>query len=92
MSGHVISKQQFAAGAAELVDRVRDSGQSVLVVEDGETQAVLVTSAEFAAIREHRRFVAAVEAGLADHDAGRVMSTDELKDSLDSELGPIAWQ
>lgn len=88
---HVISTRELAEGAAELVERVRERGESIMVVENGETQAVLVTAAEFEAIREHRRFVAAVEQGLEDVEAGRSMSTAELKDSLQTELGAIAW-
>ena len=89
---HIVSTHQLAAGADALVKRVRDTGQAVMVTDNGEPAAVLVTPAEFAALREHRRFVAAVEEGLTDAEAGRVMTTDELKASLEAELGPIAWQ
>jgi hypothetical protein len=47
---------------------------------------------EFAALREHRRFSAAIGEGLADVDAGRVLTTQELKKSFEAEFGPIAWQ
>jgi prevent-host-death family protein len=88
----IVSTRQLAEDAAGLVKHVRDSGQAVMVVEDGEPAAVLVTAAEFALLREQRRFLAAIDEGLADVDAGRVMTTDELKQSLEAEFGPIAWQ
>jgi hypothetical protein len=37
------------------------------------------------------RLLQAIAEGLADDDAGRTMSTKALKDSLENELGPIAW-
>lgn len=53
---------------------------------------MLVDAQEFALLREHKRFVAAIEDGLADANAGRVLSTQDLKKSLETEFGPIAWQ
>jgi len=91
-SAKVVSASQLAAQASALVKGVRETGQPVVVTEDGEPAAVLVTPAEFAAIGEHRRFVAAVEQGLADVEAGRIVTTEELKRGLEAELGPIAWR
>jgi hypothetical protein len=40
----------------------------------------------------NRRFLAAIGEGLADVNAGRVLTTQELKKSFEAEFGPIAWQ
>ena len=37
------------------------------------------------------RLLRAVAQGLADDDAGRTMDTRALKESLEREVGPIAW-
>jgi len=87
-----VSTAELAAGAAAVIASVRDTGQAVIVTQNGEPAAVLVSSAEFALLQEHRRFVAAVEEGLADVDAGRVLTTEELKLSLEAQLGPLAWR
>lgn len=87
-----MSAEQLAAGADEFVKHVRDTGQAVMVTDNGAPVAVLVTPGEFAVLQERRRFLAAIEEGLADADAGRTVTTDELKASLEHELGPIAWQ
>lgn len=47
-----------------------------------------MTGDERAALREHDRFIEAVEHGLDDIEAGRVLTTDELK----AALGPISWE
>jgi hypothetical protein len=36
--------------------------------------------------------LAAIDEGLADVAAGRTMTTDELKQSLEATFGKIAWQ
>ncbi|WP_437957343.1 hypothetical protein WME76_39445 [Sorangium sp. So ce119] len=40
---------------------------------------------------DHVRLLRAVAQGLADDAAGRVMDTKALMDSLECEVGPIAW-
>jgi len=37
------------------------------------------------------RLLRAIAQGLADDAAGRTMDTKTLKESLEKELGPIAW-
>ena len=87
-----VSTSELAEGAAELVKHVRETGQAVMVLEDGEPAVVIVTASRFAELDERGRLLSAVAEGLADIAAGRVMTTDELKASLEAELGPIAWQ
>jgi hypothetical protein len=41
---------------------------------------------------ERGDFLQAIAEGLADDAAGRTMNTNELKASLEGELGPIAWR
>jgi prevent-host-death family protein len=87
-----ITAAELSQRAAEIVKRVHETGEAVVVVQDGQPAAVLVGAEEFALLREHRRFVAAIEEGLADANAGRVLSTQDLMRSLETEFGPIAWQ
>lgn len=86
-----VSASELATEAAALVKRVRDTGQAIVVTDGGRPAAVLVTTEEFAAYREHRCFVDAVNEGLADVEAGRVLTTDEVEASLEAEFGSIAW-
>jgi prevent-host-death family protein len=87
-----ISTTELSERAAELVTRVHETGDAVIVVQNGEPAAVLIDASEFAALREHRRFLDAVRVGLADVEAGRVLTTPEIKKSLEAEFGPIAWR
>jgi prevent-host-death family protein len=87
-----VSSSEFAADATSHLRHVRDTGNSVVVTEDGEPSVVLVSAAEFAELSERARFVAAVQDGLDDVAAERTMTTAELKSSLERERGPIAWR
>jgi prevent-host-death family protein len=87
-----ISTAELSENAADLVRRVRETGEAVIVVQDGQPAAVLVDATEFAALREHRRFLESIGEGLADVEAGRVVTTEELKRSFEAEFGSIAWQ
>jgi prevent-host-death family protein len=87
-----VSTTELSERAAELVKRVHETGDAVIVVQDGEPAAVLIDASEFAALREHRRFLDAVRAGSADVEGGRVPTTPEVKKSLEAEFGPIAWR
>jgi prevent-host-death family protein len=87
-----VSTAELSERAEELVRRVHDTGDAVVVLQGGEPAAVLIGATEFAALREHRRFWAAIGEGLVVVDAGRVLTTQELKKSLEAEFGPIAWQ
>ena len=87
-----ISTTELSERAAELVKRVHETGDAVIVVQNGEPAAVLIDASEFAALREHRRFLDAVRVGLADVETGRVLTTPEIKKSLEAEFGPIVWR
>ncbi len=87
-----VSTAELSERAEELVRGVHDTGDAVVVLQGGEPAAVLIGATEFAVLREHRRFLAAISAGLADVNAGRMLTTQELKKSFEAEFGPIAWQ
>jgi predicted transcriptional regulator len=40
-------------------------------------------------VHERDRFVAAVQEGLADVEAGRLLDSDEVRRQLDAEFGPL---
>jgi predicted transcriptional regulator len=51
-------------------------------------QEVAITPEEFDRLQEHDRFMAAVQEGLADSEAGRLIDDEALAAELDAELGP----
>jgi len=74
----IVPVSDFKAQAAELLRRVGDTGQPLVITQNGKAAGVLLSPAEFDRLNERARFVAAVEEGLADDDAGRVRGHDEV--------------
>jgi predicted transcriptional regulator len=52
----------------------------------------LMTAALFEEISERGRFVSGGLEGLADDEAGRTLTTAEVRATLEKKLGPIPWR
>jgi predicted transcriptional regulator len=59
----------------------------VVITQGGKPAAVLLAPEEFDQLASRARFLDAVDEGLADAEAGRVLSDDELGAVLDEQLG-----
>ena len=88
ISQDIIPVGEFKAHAAEVLRSVRASARTVVITQNGKASAVLISPEIFDALTERARFVSAVEAGLADSEAGRLLEDDALDGVLDAALGP----
>lgn len=79
----------FKARASEVVRRLREHGRPVVITQSGKPAAVLLSPQEFDRLTHRARFLEAIDEGLADAKAGRVLSDDELGRTLDAELGKL---
>jgi predicted transcriptional regulator len=61
----------------------------MLIRRNGKQADVLTKQEDFDALDERERFIAAVNQGLADSEAGRVFDSEEVSRLLDEEFGPI---
>src|SRR5262245_36468243 len=68
----IIPVSEFKSRAADHLRRIADSGQPLVITQNGKPAGVLLSPASFDELTERKRFVAAVEEGLADADAGRL--------------------
>src|SRR5215203_3580278 len=84
----IVPLSEFEADASSLVRRLRETGRAVVLTEGGRPAAVLVTPEEFDELHERERVLAAVEEGLSDLRAGRVIDDEELEQELDEQFGP----
>jgi len=80
----------FTADIQGVLQRLRESGQPLVVTENGEPAMVIVTPDEFHSLRYREQFVSAILSGLEDVKAGRVVTDDEFGAELDAEFGPLA--
>lgn len=78
VSQDIIPVSEFKAQAADWLRRVADSGQPVVITQNGKAAGVLLSPARFDELTEQARFLEAVDAGLADSEAGRVYSHEKV--------------
>jgi len=63
----------------KVVRRVDETGRPVLLTSHGRGVAVVQALSEFEAAQDEREFMRAVVSGLADIEAGRVSSIEDVK-------------
>ena len=89
VSEDIIPLGQFKARAASIIKDLARRGNQLVVTQNGRPACVVMSPAEFDRMRERQAFLEAVSQGLADVEAGRVISDEELRKQLDTEFGPL---
>lgn len=84
-SEDVVPLGDMKINPGKVVRRIDETGRPVLLTSHGRGVAVVQSLDEFEAAQEERDFMRAVVAGLADVDAGRVVSLDDAMRSLGIE-------
>lgn len=74
VSEDIVPVSDFKAQAAEWLKRIAETGQPLVITQNGKAAGVLLSPSQFDALCERARFVSAVDAGLADSNTGRVHS------------------
>ena len=82
-SEDVVPLGDMNVNPGKIVRRVDETGRPVLLTSHGRGVAVIQGLSEYEAAQEERDFMRAVVAGLADIEAGRISSLDDVKRSLD---------
>lgn len=82
VSQDIVPMAEFKGRAAHWFRRVAENNQPVVITQNGKPAGVLLSPAEFDRLVERARFLSDVTAGVADLDAGRVVTTQELERRL----------
>ena len=85
----IIPIGEFKTHASRIMRNLRQEGRPVVITQHGRPAGVLISPEDFDRFTERERFVAAVNEGLADSEAGRVISDEELTAELDRRYGPL---
>jgi len=72
VSEDIVPVSDFKAQAADWLKRIAETGQPVVITQNGKAAGVLLSPAQFDALTERAQFRAAIDEGLADLDTGRV--------------------
>jgi len=73
LSEDVVPVSAFKTQAKAWIERLAATGAPLVITQNGRPAGVLLSPAAFDALTERARFVAAVDEGLADVAAGRVV-------------------
>ena len=84
-SQDVVPLGDMKVNPGKVVRRVDETGRPILLTSHGRGVAVVQALGEYEAGQEEREFMRAVVAGLADIDAGRVVSLEDAMRSLGIE-------
>jgi prevent-host-death family protein len=87
VSEDVVPIGEFKGQATRWLQHAKETGQPVLITQNGRPAAVLLSPAEYDKLQERQRFLESVAAGLADGEAGRTMTTSQLKRRLAARRG-----
>ncbi|MBC7543646.1 MAG: type II toxin-antitoxin system Phd/YefM family antitoxin [Candidatus Sericytochromatia bacterium] len=87
VSENFVPVSEFKAQAADWLRKANESGAPIVVTQNGKPAGVLLSPQAFDALTERARFVEAIDAGLADADAGRVQPHDEVARRLKARFG-----
>ena len=87
VSRDIVPISRFKTKAAQIFLRLKEDRRPVVVTQNGQAAAVLITPEDFDLLQSQARFLAAVNEGLADSEAGRLIDDDELAEELEAEFG-----
>lgn len=74
----IVPVGRFKAQTARWLRHAAESGQPVIITQNGKPAGVLVSPTEYDRLTERERFLESVALGLADAEAGRTMATKDL--------------
>jgi prevent-host-death family protein len=89
ISEDILPVGQFKTHASRVIRRLQATKRPFVITQNGKPAAVLLTPAEFDRLNEHAHFLEAVDEGLRDSAAGRVIDDAALTRELDEVLGPL---
>jgi prevent-host-death family protein len=82
VSENIVPVSGFKARAAEMLRRLAESGEPLVITQNGKAAGVLLSPEAFDELTERHQFVAAVLDGLEDAKSGRVLSHGAVTQAL----------
>ena len=89
VSEDVLPIADFKARASEVARQLRRNRRPMIVTQNGKPAMVLLAPEDYDRLTYRTRFVEAVDEGLADTSAGRVVTDAVLRKALDARLGKL---
>ncbi|MEM1178685.1 MAG: type II toxin-antitoxin system Phd/YefM family antitoxin [Acidobacteriota bacterium] len=88
ISQDIIPLSKFKSQASQIFQKLNDENRPVVVTQNGQPAAVLITPEEFDRLQERDRFLLAVGEGLSDSEVGNHVDDETMAAMLEDEFGP----
>lgn len=88
VSEDIVPIGDFKAHLSEQIRELRVRHRPLIVTQNGKPAAVILAPEEFDRLAAQAQFIGAVQEGLDDLEAGRVLTDDELNRRLNARFGP----
>jgi prevent-host-death family protein len=85
----IIPIGEFKTHASRILRQLNASGRPIVITQNGRPAGVLVPTADFDRLTERERFLASIQQGLSEADAGLGIDDIDLNAALDREFGPL---
>lgn len=89
VSEDIVPVSDFKARASEWLRRIAGSGHPLVITQNGKPAGVLLSPAAFDELAERQQFLAAVQEGMADEQAGRRHTSEEVFDAVEKRIAAI---
>ncbi|MEI8210060.1 MAG: type II toxin-antitoxin system Phd/YefM family antitoxin [Methylococcales bacterium] len=86
ISEDILPLGQFKSQALALLKSINSSNRSIIITQNGKPAAVALSPNEFDRLNAQSRFISAVQQGLDDVQAGRVIDDDSLDAVLERKI------
>ena len=83
ISEDILPLGQFKAHASRLLKSINNHNRSIVITQNGKPAAVVLSPSEFDRLNSQSHFMSAVQQGLNDEQAGRIVDDDELDTILE---------
>ena len=82
VSSDIIPIGEFKSSMAKWLNTVKDTGQPLIITQNGRPAAVLLSPEEFDNLHYNKLFADSVTKGISDIESGKVYETEQLKEEL----------
>ena len=89
ISEDILPLGQFKIQASALLKSINSSNRSIIITQNGKPAAVVLSPSEFDRLNTQFRFLSAVQQGLDDVQAGRVIDDDMLDVVLEGKIAKL---
>ena len=87
VSEGIVPMSEFKSKAAEWLGKLSKTDAPIVITQNGRAAGVLLSPRAYDALLERARFIAAVDAGLADAAAGRTIAHADLAAEVQARYG-----